>query len=58
MIEAGRQYLDFAKKKASNGPKVSKQMRNNYMNINLKVINYESEILEKIGNNDGILSKS
>jgi hypothetical protein len=31
-------------------------MRKNYMKVNLKVINYENEILERIGNNDGRLS--
>ncbi len=56
MKEAGKQYLDFAKKKGSNGPKESIQMRKNYMKVNLKVINYENEILERIGNNDGRLS--
>ncbi len=57
MKEAGRQYLDFAKKKGSNGPRETKQIKKNYMNINLKVINYENDILERIGNNDGLLSQ-
>jgi hypothetical protein len=40
------------------GAKYGNRLKKDYMNINLKVINYEKEVLDRIGNNDGSLSKN